>query len=153
MVGERESAPAEGRLVAIDVLRGLAIAWVVLFHLWGDLEFFPPVPREYYEQLTWQFGHGDGPLAIFTSFTDLLFRDGFQGVPLFMMISGVSLTIAAYRAGEALRWPRFFVARFRKLLVPYWVGVALTYAVIIADRLAPGRRSAAAASPITSRAA
>ncbi len=132
MVGERESAPAEGRLVAVDVLRGLAIAWVVLFHIWGDLEFFPPVPRDYYEQLTWQFGHDAGPLAIFTAFTDLLFRDGFQGVPLFMMISGVSLTIAAYRAGDAVRWPRFFIQRFRKLLVPYWVGVALTYAVIMA---------------------
>ena len=130
-MGERESAPAEGRLVAIDVLRGLAIAWVVLFHIWGDLEFFPPVPRDYYEQLTWQFRQDAGPLAIFTAFTDLLFRDGFQGVPLFMMISGVSLTIAAYRTGDAMRWPRFFVQRFRKLLIPYWAGVALTYAVIM----------------------
>ena len=54
----------------------------------------------YYEQLTWQVQQGRGPWAIFTSFTDLFFRDGFQGVPLFMMISGLSLTIAAYRAGD-----------------------------------------------------
>jgi peptidoglycan/LPS O-acetylase OafA/YrhL len=119
-------------MVSIDILRGVAILWVILFHLWGDLEFFPGVPREYYEQLTWQVKHGNGPWAIFTSFSDLFFRDGFQGVPLFMMISGISLTIAAYRAGDALRWPRFFVARFRKLLVPYWAGVAITYAVICA---------------------
>jgi peptidoglycan/LPS O-acetylase OafA/YrhL len=132
LVDEHDGPPVHGRMVAIDVLRGVAILWVVLFHLWGDLEFFPGVPREYYEQLTWQIRQGNGPWAIFTSATDLLFRDGFQGVPLFMMISGTSLTIAAYRAGDGLRWPRFFVARFRKLLVPYWTGVALTYAVIVA---------------------
>ncbi len=121
-----------GRLATIDVLRGFAILWVVLFHLWGDLEFFPGAPRVYYDQLAHQWRENAGPLAIFTSITDIFFRDGFQGVPLFMMISGISLTIAAYRSGDALRWPRFFYQRFRKLLVPYWVGVAITYAVICA---------------------
>ncbi|MDP9237638.1 MAG: acyltransferase [Chloroflexota bacterium] len=127
------NAPAdsgEGRIVAIDILRGVAIIWVVLFHLWGDLEFFPGAPQQYYEQLTWQIRHGEGAWRIFTSCTDLLFRDGFQGVPLFMMISGLSLTIAAYRARDAMSLPRFFASRFRKLLIPYWVGVALTYGVI-----------------------
>lgn len=125
-----QAASGDERIVAIDILRGVAIIWVVLFHLWGDLEFFPGAPQQYYEQLTWQVRHGTGLWRIFTSGTDLLFRDGFQGVPLFMMISGLSLTIAAYRGGDALSWPRFFFQRFRKLLVPYWVGVALTYGVI-----------------------
>jgi peptidoglycan/LPS O-acetylase OafA/YrhL len=131
-VDEQSGPPVHGRMVAIDILRGVAILWVVLFHLWGDLEFFPGMPREYYEQLTWQVKEGNGPWAVFTSFSDLLLRDGFQGVPLFMMISGISLTIAAYRAGDGLRWPQFFFARFRKLLMPYWAGVAITYAVIVA---------------------
>jgi len=122
--------PENSRLRSIDILRGVAILWVVLFHLWGDLEYFPGVPRLYYEQLTWQVKHGQGPLAVFTSVTDLIFRDGFEGVPLFMMISGISLTIAAYRAGSSLDWRRFFVARFRKLLIPYWAGVGIGYAVI-----------------------
>lgn len=130
MDNEPASASGGGRLVAIDILRGVAILWVVLFHLWGDIEYFPGVPREYYEQLTWQAQHGRGPWAIFTAFTDLLFRDGFEGVPLFMMISGISLTIAAYRAGDGLSWPRFTASRFRKLLLPYWFGVLLTYAII-----------------------
>jgi peptidoglycan/LPS O-acetylase OafA/YrhL len=118
-----------GRLPSIDILRGLAIVWVVLFHVWGDIEFFPGAPSGYYTQLTDRMRSGDA-WASLTAFTDLLFRLGFQGVPLFMMISGVSLTIAAYRAGDALHWPRFFVQRFRKLLLPYWAGVALTYGVI-----------------------
>lgn len=119
-------------MVSIDILRGVAILWVVLFHLWGDLEYFPGVPRVYYDQLWYQIEEGRGPWAIATSVTDLIFRKGFQGVPLFMMISGLSLTIAAYRSGDGLRWPAFLYARFRKLLAPYWVGVALTYAVIAA---------------------
>ena len=130
-MSDDQHQPAQGgRFAAIDILRGAAILWVVLFHLWGDLEYFPGVPREYYEQLTWQVQHGRGPWAIFTASSDLLFRDGFEGVPLFMMISGLSLTIAAYRAGDGLSWPRFQVARFRKLLLPYWFGVAGTYGVI-----------------------
>ena len=129
LVAERQT-PGEGtRLVMIDVLRAVAIAWVVLFHLWGDLEFFPGAPGNYYEAFTDRAGRGDG-WASFTAFTDLLFRLGFQGVPLFMIISGISLTIAAYRMGDGLSWPRFFSMRFRKLLIPYWVGVALTYGVI-----------------------
>ncbi len=125
-------APDSSRLVSIDILRAVAILWVVLFHLWGDLEYFPGVPRVYYDQLWYQIDAGRGPWAVFTSFTDLVFRKGFQGVPLFMMISGLSLTITAYRAGDGLRWGAFFFARFRKLFAPYWAGVALTYAVIAA---------------------
>jgi peptidoglycan/LPS O-acetylase OafA/YrhL len=121
---------ASQRFVSIDVLRAIAIIWVVLFHLWGDLEYFPGVPRVYYEQLWYQVEEGRGPLALLTAFTDLLFRKGFQGVPLFMMISGLSLTIAAYRAGDGLRWWSFESARFRKLLIPYLVGVVLTFGVI-----------------------
>jgi len=124
-------APTSGRLPSIDILRGLAIAWVVLFHVWGDVEFFPGAPSDYYDHFRHQVA-GGGAWASFTAFTDLLFRLGFQGVPLFMMISGVSLTISAYRAGPHINWPRFFLHRFRKLMVPYWFGVTLTYAVIAA---------------------
>ena len=130
MPGEPASSQ-RSRIPSIDLLRGFAISWVVLFHLWGDLEFFPGVPKVYYEQLKFQVTDGRGPWALFTSFLELFFRDGFQGVPLFMMISGISLTVAARRSG-AVQWPRFMAGRFRKLLIPYWFGVALTYGVIAA---------------------
>src|SRR5262245_62701101 len=102
----------------IDVLRAVAIAWVVLFHLWGDLEFFPGAPGNYYHALSDRVGEGQ-VWASFTAFTDLVFRLGFQGVPLFMLISGISLTIAAYRMGDSTSWTDFFSQRFRKLLLPY----------------------------------
>lgn len=120
------------RFVAIDVLRGLAILWVVVFHLWGDIKYFPSAPNQYYRQFSGQIEDGAPALDVLTAFTDLIFRLGFQGVPLFMMLSGISLTVTAYRSGDAMRWPRFVLARFRKLLVPYWFGVALTYGVIAA---------------------
>jgi peptidoglycan/LPS O-acetylase OafA/YrhL len=121
------------RLVAIDVLRGFAILWVVVFHLWGDIKYFPGAPQQYYRQFAGQIGDGAPALDIFTALTDLFFRLGFQGVPLFMMLSGVSLTVAAYRSGGRRGdWPRFFAARFRKLLPPYWFGAALTYGVMAA---------------------
>jgi peptidoglycan/LPS O-acetylase OafA/YrhL len=125
-----ETRPSSGRLPAIDLLRAFAIIWVVLFHLWGDLEFFPGAPKEYYAQLGDQVADGAGLSAIGTALSDLFFRDGFQGVPLFMMISGISLTVAAYRAGDTMRWLPFFYHRFRKLMIPYWAGVVITYAVI-----------------------
>jgi peptidoglycan/LPS O-acetylase OafA/YrhL len=122
---------SNGRLPSIDILRGLAIVWVVLFHLWGDLEFFPGAPSDYYASFSDELSGGSA-WAAFTAFTDLLFRLGFQGVPLFMMISGVSLTVSAYRAGDRLDWTRFFRHRFQKLMIPYWAGVLLTYGVIAA---------------------
>jgi len=119
------------RLAGIDMLRGAAILWVILFHLWGDIKFFPPVPHDYYGRFADRLGDGSA-LAALTAFTDILMRDGFQGVPLFMMLSGLSLTLVAYRGGGITDWPRFFVHRFRKLMIPYWVGVAITYAVLAA---------------------
>lgn len=127
---ERGDEP-HGRLPSIDILRGLAIVWVVLFHIWGDIEFFPGAPSDYYKAFTGEVS-GGGAWPAFTAFTDLVFRLGFQGVPLFMMISGVSLTVSAYRAGDRADWLRFFRHRFQKLMLPYWAGVILTYAVMAA---------------------
>src|SRR5438309_10210822 len=88
------SAEAEtGRLPAIDILRGLAIFWVILFHLWGDIKFFPGAPSGYYEAFHDRLS-GDGTTyTIFTAFTDIVFCDGFKSVPLLLMISDFLLTI------------------------------------------------------------
>ena len=108
---ERRRRPGDGRIVAIDILRGVAILWVRALPPLGRPGVLPGASRASTTSSSrGRCGTARGPWRIFTAFTDLLFRDGFEGVPLFMMISGISLTIAAYRAGDALSWPRFFAA-------------------------------------------
>ncbi len=126
-----ETREMGARMRGIDVQRRVAILWVVLFHLWGDIKFFPPVPRDYYTRFLDHVRDGAPLWHIVTAVTDIMLRDGFEGVPLFMMLSGASLTISAYRAGGDVSWPLFFWRRFRKLLLPYAAVVLLTYGVIV----------------------
>jgi peptidoglycan/LPS O-acetylase OafA/YrhL len=119
------ASPA-GRIVSIDVVRGFAILWVVSFHLWFDLRVphtrtvagtFAALPSSLMD-------HNAGSLL---AVIDVLCRPGGFGVPLFMMLSGLSLTLVALRReGEHREGWRFFVRRFRRLIVPYWFGIGFS---------------------------
>jgi peptidoglycan/LPS O-acetylase OafA/YrhL len=113
--------PADGRLITIDILRGLAILWVIVIHIWEPvtLEFGPR--REYYERFTDRIRESD-PLAALTAFFEVVFRMGDHGVTMFMILSGLSLTVTALRRGGSVRAWDFYRTRLRKLLVPYWAG-------------------------------
>lgn len=39
---------APSRLASIDILRGLAILWVIIFHLWIDINLVAPPPADQY---------------------------------------------------------------------------------------------------------
>jgi peptidoglycan/LPS O-acetylase OafA/YrhL len=127
-----ESALADGRLITIDILRGLAILWVVLYHIWGvsavGIGLLPP-PRTYYERLWTRVSEGDA-IGASTAFTDALFRVGNNGVTVFMILSGVSLTISAMRSPRPLSMRRYYPLRLRRLLVPYWVAWVLFIATL-----------------------
>jgi peptidoglycan/LPS O-acetylase OafA/YrhL len=130
----RALLPDSGRILAIDIIRGFAIMWVVLYHLWTDLRYpnvyaaqgdaFRAVPDRFAE------GNIAGGL---TAISDAFFRVGYLGVPLFMILSGLSLTIVALRRERAPeRTSRFLYRRLRRVMLPYWAGFGLTLAFAVA---------------------
>ena len=121
-------AASSGRLISIDVLRGLAILWVISYHLWWDFAIIPWGVPSYYGTLRDRVIGGD-PSAV-NAFTDVVLRLGYQGMPFFMMLSGLVLTRSALRAGRAPDPVRFIVQRVRRVLPPYWFGFAYAMAVI-----------------------
>lgn len=140
--GEVAAAGDAGRIIAIDVLRGLAILWVVLFHLWVDIKFLPLPTAWYYEQLWYRVRDSEWS-RLPTSLSDIVLRDGYQGVPLFMMLSGMALYLSAVRRPRALSIASasaFYRARLQKILLPYWFGVALFMFVVCAVALYNAQR-------------
>lgn len=126
-----EPARSDGRIASIDILRGLAILWVIAYHLWSDQTHRFAGSEPLYTAFRDRVGDGH-PYAAATALLDLLIGSGYQGVIVFMMLSGVSLTMNAYRRGEP-SLVQGYRSRFRKLLVPYWVGVTMiigTFAAI-----------------------
>jgi peptidoglycan/LPS O-acetylase OafA/YrhL len=116
--------PADGRLITIDILRGLAILWVIVIHIWQTRTYDVAARRVYYERFVDRIRESD-PVAALTAFFEVVFRMGDHGVTMFMILSGLSLTVTAMRRGGSVRAWGFYRARLRKLLVPYWAGWAL----------------------------
>ena len=121
--------PSSGRLVSIDILRGLAILWVIVFHLWGDMTY------ELYAGATPLYEHVrddalDGKfLPMLSSVGEVILAQGYMGVAVFMMLSGLSLTLNASRRGEP-GILRGYATRFRRILPTYWVGVLLLVSTV-----------------------
>ena len=121
---------ASGRIVAIDIIRGFAIMWVVLYHLWTDLRYpnVYPAQGDAFRAVPHRFAEGNLAGGL-TAISDAFFRAGYLGVPLFMMLSGLSLTIVALRRERpAESASRFLYRRLRRVMLPYWAGFALTLA-------------------------
>ena len=72
--------------------------------------------------------HGDWS-SVPTSLLDALISADFR-VPMFMMLSGISLYLAAARKGAVIDRLAFFRRRLRQLLVPYWFSVAMVFVVV-----------------------
>ena len=137
MAEDRDAAPdsqpdaAAGRIVSIDVVRGFAILWVILYHLWSDLKYPHIMNTGDTLQAVVDRATDGGPYAVLGALTDAFFRLGFLGVPLFMILSGLSLTMSAMRRPlTARRTPAFMYRRFRRVMIPYWFGFA--YAIVFA---------------------
>ena len=117
------------RIVAIDVVRGLAILWVILYHLWTDVNSFEVGTISSRFHAVPDAIAGLDPVATAEAVFHGVLRVGYLGVPLFMILSGLSLTLAALRRDFDLRSaPGFLRRRLRRVLVPYWFGWAYTLA-------------------------
>lgn len=120
-------ASPPGRIATIDILRGLAILWVMTFHLWTDMTGGRFGVSPLYRDLADRIGEG-APLAALTAAGELLLASGYQGVIVFMTLSGASLMLHAdSRPGLGVaELPR----RIRRLAVPYWGGIVFVLVVI-----------------------
>jgi len=102
-----------GRITYLDGLRGVAIAMVLVFHAWYHYMRIPDAlayrPR---------------------TFMEAIVRQGYQGVSLFLVLSGFCLAYPLLRRREDGRanWfapPVFYARRALRILPPYYAAVAL----------------------------
>ena len=108
------------RFAELDMLRGFAAIWVLLFH------YLTQYPRLY--------APTDAP------FLGIEFPDGIYGVYLFFMISGNVIFMTLRNSAHPLD---FVVARFSRLYPAYWISLAATATIAVLAPL-PGQSVSAA---------
>jgi peptidoglycan/LPS O-acetylase OafA/YrhL len=99
------------RFAGIDGLRGIACLLVLWMHSW--LAF---------GQQKWPgLGIGSHRLSLAR-----IFERGYGGVDLFFVLSGFCLSFPILsKPLRAVRWDRYFIARVRRIVPPYWAALFL----------------------------
>lgn len=102
--------PAAERLLMIDGLRGIASLWVVLFHLWANLEKY--APDFVISPVRW------------------LLDNGYVGVNIFFVISGFVIAMSTGDRHCNGRYIGFFALRRSiRLDPPYWLSILVVVAL------------------------
>ncbi|MBL8186712.1 MAG: acyltransferase [Acidobacteria bacterium] len=117
----RSQKPESGRLLSVDILRGVASLIVVLYHLYdGGIFFRPP--------------YNERPLTKFALMLPVSY--GFVGVYLFFVISGFCIHLRAAKAKSVGRedfqvgFIPFWKKRIRRLYPAYLASIALYLLVL-----------------------
>lgn len=104
-------APTRLRFDSIDGLRGVACLMVVFYHCWSA-----------FGEPWWASVSLAGRRV---GLPNLLER-GWGGVDLFFVLSGFCLSFPIVsKPGRPTDWRKYFKARFRRILPPYWSAIAL----------------------------
>jgi peptidoglycan/LPS O-acetylase OafA/YrhL len=64
---------------------------------------------------------------------------GWQGVHIFIVLSGFGLTYSCLRRGKKISWKEWYTKRFKKILPAYWMTCLLGYTVMVGIHLLDGR--------------
>jgi len=129
MVERKTVAPALN-IPEIDILKVLGFFLVLAHHFW----IFETAPLlagfdQYYsgfgvnanrlQELSWASYLPDFPAheAIYRLF-NIVFSNGYQGVGLFLIISGFGLTLSSLRKKHLETWP-YLLGRFERVYLPY----------------------------------
>ena len=117
-----ESVRSEvGDIPAIEGLRGVAVAWVIVFHYF--------VLRDgKFDDAFIAFLKSWAPLEAFA-------RNGYLGVDLFFLITGFLLTLPWFRHADAglaaPDWRSFYARRARRILPAYYVQLVILFFVVL----------------------
>jgi peptidoglycan/LPS O-acetylase OafA/YrhL len=139
------------RLPWIDGLKGLAILGIVLYHVALALFGVPPFdhPKDYWLPLADRFAKLQ-PLSYDSPISFLLINAlrylswlGYQGVNLFLVLSGFGLTWSVVRRLSAehgninLNWTQFYQRRLWRIFPLYWAGHVLFLVTFVLVRQPP----------------
>jgi peptidoglycan/LPS O-acetylase OafA/YrhL len=115
--------PASGtrvRFAAIDGLRGIACLMVLYFHSWTSAS------RPSFPSIHLGSRH--------VGFSEIFSR-GYGGVDLFFVLSGFCLSLPILsRPERATNWGKYFIARIRRIVPPYWAALLLFAALSLVAR-------------------
>jgi peptidoglycan/LPS O-acetylase OafA/YrhL len=106
-------------VLILEIARGVAALWVVLFHMEGLFQFFPEIFK-------------------------VVIAQGHLGVPMFFVISGFVITYSAESALKTERSPYFFLKnRLRRIYPTFWFSVlvclSLPYIMALVSMLKTGQ--------------
>jgi peptidoglycan/LPS O-acetylase OafA/YrhL len=127
------NAPVQNRNLGVNIVRGFLILGVVLVHLWSDIRYTETRAHDFYVRFGERAGSGEWS-RLPTSLLDIVFSGGYL-IPSFMMLSGVSLYLSTAKYGGVADVGAWMYRRMRLLLVPYWFGVGLFAAAVVAIAL------------------